>query len=191
MGRAAKKTIEGVDYYVEYRGVVLHGQEGYKFGLPRRINISTSSGSSCISQTDEGLAEDIEGTAMSAVTFPGENRKGGTSARTVLTSPNHDVHNNSPPSSPLESRKRSRDSTSGFPSSSKKKMMVQEEILEEDNDEVVLLRRAVINFQELFLKADELVHQLKQSRKINTYLNAWRGVALQYNLLSDDAEKLL
>lgn len=190
IGRAAKVLREGVWYYIMYRGVELHGQEGSMAGYPRTENISTSSESSGISPTDKAAVKDIEKTLTTAVASSEENRKGMKLAESALTSPNHDLRCHSPPSSPLESKEGTYESMSGPPLSSKRKMAVREVMPEEDGEKV-LLRRAVINYQNLLLKADELMHQLQESRNINASLNAWREVALQYNLLSDDNEKLL
>lgn len=136
VGRAAKVKIQGVWYYVRYKGVELHGQEGRQAGLPRRVKISTS----------------------------GE--------------PN--------------TKTRTCDLTSDFPSSPNKKIRIREEIREEEDDDTTMsLKRAVTNYQELFLKADEMMDQLFKARNINACLNAWREIATQYNLLSEDAQKLL
>lgn len=190
IGRAAKILDQGVWYYVRWGGVELHGQEGGMAGLQRMVNISTSDESSSILQTAKAAAKDIKYTVIIPAPSSDENRRGNKSAQTVLANPNHDPCDDSLPSSPVESKKRTYESISGFPPSSKRKMMVREEIAEKD-DTVLLLRRAVINFQELLLKADELMNQLRESRSIHVVLNAWRGVALQYNLLSDDIEELL
>lgn len=58
--RAANIMKQSVWYYVLYRGVELHEQQGPMVGLPRTENISTFSESSDIFQTDEVAAKNMQ-----------------------------------------------------------------------------------------------------------------------------------
>lgn len=134
VGSALEMKIQGMGYYVKYKGVKLLGEEGGKAELPTQANNAIASQSN--------------------------------------------------------KRKRTCDLISGYPSSPKRKMMVRDQIPEEEDD-TILLKRAVVEFQELLLEADEMMDRLKKSRNVNACLNAWREIASKYNFLSNDTEKLL